>query len=150
MKNPFLLVDSSQTKMQLLPNGSILAVGNTPRFFYASNDDVMLMKLDSNGCLGGYPCDTLNLITGLNTKPVSENLSAVFLYPNPSTGEFYVDFPKGLNKLDVDIYNGLGQLVKKYRQVTRNKPLIIKMKGIYFVRLSKNGHILASKTVLIE
>lgn len=137
------------TKLEMLPSGGILAIGITGRFFHAGNRDVMLMKLDSNGCLNGT-CDTLNILTGFKNTPNTAKQVSINVYPNPNTGSFYLDIPKGIENLDVNVYNGLGQVIKQYRQVTKHQLLQIDKKGVYFVSVSWKDQVLTSKIVLIE
>lgn len=136
--------------MELLPNGGIVAIGDVPRFVHAGNTDVMLLKLDSNGCLGNS-CDTLNILTKLKDTPNKEKQKISFkVSPNPNTGLFYMDFPEGIKRLDIKIYNSLGQLVKQYNQITRHQVFQLKNKGVYFISASRKGQELASKMILVE
>ncbi len=135
------------TSVVLPPDGGITALGYMSRE-PTSNQDVFMLHLDKNGCLNAA-CDTVTILTGIfDISP--KNQLDFSISPNPTTGAFGLDFPNGLGRVDVDVYDGLGRLVNTYFQVSKNQALFLENTGLYHVALRKKGKLLGSKTILIE
>jgi len=86
---------------------------------------------------------------------ISENdLSGIMLYPNPSkSGQFYLNIPKGVNDLDVTIYNALGAKVYQTKTLASGNKVavnanVIKNDGVYFVKFSSEGLTLTKKLII--
>ncbi len=71
----------------------------------------------------------------------------VSIYPNPAVNSINIDLTKDVHILEVNIYNPLGQLMKKSLQKNINVSML--SKGTYFVEVvTENG--VSTKTILIE
>ncbi len=74
------------------------------------------------------------------------NLSSLALYPNPSNGQFTLDFGREFTDVSVHIYNMLGQVITS-EKFTKAKEIVQQINssaGIYFVKVSTEG---VSKTL---
>ncbi|MBC8342438.1 MAG: T9SS type A sorting domain-containing protein, partial [Bacteroidetes bacterium] len=85
--------------------------------------------------------DTIT-ITLVDCTGMPENLTnfGINIYPNPSSGKINFDIPAALDKLEITIYNTIGQIVYAEQITSQAKSLkTIDLsevpKGIYFVGL---------------
>lgn len=97
--------------------------------------------------LGAF--ETTGGVTGIITSKYEEDL---FIYPNPSAGIFYLDETNrqiGEQITSVEIYNSTGSKIYKFEA---SNGLTINIsdqpKGIYFVRISTEGRIVAQKIIV--
>jgi hypothetical protein len=69
-------------------------------------------------------------------------------YPNPSSGIFKISTP---NKVDLTIFNPLGQIVKKLNNITENSSIDISdlINGVYYIKATQEG-LTAVDTVIIN
>ncbi|GAB4130887.1 MAG: hypothetical protein OHK0045_04560 [Raineya sp.] len=96
-----------------------------------------LGKCYSNGSYVRFGIGTQ--VTGLD-----ELSQLVGIYPNPSKGLFNINLDKGLvGKVDIQVYNALGSVVKSYNYNTPDEVEAIDLqampKGLYIVRISNQG-----------
>ena len=104
--------------------------------------------VDQNGCL----IEASNLI--LNIDPdINENV--IKIYPNPSTGQFFVEFNNQLNKeLFIRIYNVVGQVVYTYKVdpldtfVKKEINLENEAKGVYMLQITGPDSKLTKKLII--
>lgn len=94
--------------------------------------------------LGWHPCDCA-------PASINENSNAnVSIYPNPSTGEFFI---KGATEFtSIVVLNSLGQVVES---IKNNAKSVLKIdlsnrKGVYFVKLTDESGVLTTKKVIIK
>ena len=105
-----------------------------------------------------YGSDTLCKVVELGTTGVEEVLEKKTTYlrivPNPTTGEFKVEFNKveKMQDLKLTVYNGLGQKVFE-KELGRNFNHQIYLKdidaGLYFCEFSSNGEILQTEKLML-
>lgn len=78
---------------------------------------------------------TLGLDDNLNVKPIS-------LYPNPSYGQFTIDFGKEYEKVSIQIVNSLGQIIASSQHTAAEKVQqeISAAAGIYFVQIKSDSN----------
>ncbi|MBC8342439.1 MAG: T9SS type A sorting domain-containing protein [Bacteroidetes bacterium] len=129
-------------------------------YLWSTGDTTQTIVVDSTG-FGGIgnskdfsvtvtqqSCTNTDTITIalINCTGIPENLKSfgINIYPNPSTGKINFDIPAGLNKLEITIYNTVGQKVYAEQITSQTKTLkTIDLsevpKGIYFVGLKSNG-----------
>lgn len=76
------------------------------------------------------------------------------LYPNPSTGVFYVGMNRNLNVNAVVIYDNLGRSIKKVQIERYENPVRIDLSGIangvYLVSLYDRSELIGTKRLVIE
>lgn len=138
----------------LLPNGDILFTG----MFDILGIDTLVKSgilFQSNAldvidttCSGNI----INAVFNLKNKSKKDNL---FLYPNPATTAFYINFTSKSNTINVDVYDSLGNIVQSnvYDSENLNEngvniegyPL-----GIYFVKIIIDGEIYNKKLIVVE
>ena len=84
---------------------------------------------------GSYP-----LGQPVNVRNTDGRFMAFTLYPNPSTGHFFIGFNETLNKVDVVIYDQTGRSVKKMLRNNPGPQIEMDMsqlaRGMYFVTLT--------------
>jgi len=83
---------------------------------------------------------------------VSEN---IYLYPNPSTGEFKLSLFKSEHPSDVHVYNVNGDAVWGRQNIDSSQihmPIDLsgEAKGIYFVRVTRNDNVIFFKKVIVQ
>lgn len=96
-------------------------------------------------------CDTI-LYTGINEIDLSNNFT---IYPNPTTGQVTLDVTgTGFNKMDVTVYNVLGEVVKTINanQVAAQSKYQIDLtgsaKGVYVIKVDTEKGSISKKVSL--
>jgi len=67
--------------------------------------------------------------------PSTKELGTALVYPNPSSGTFYI---KSEHKVDVKIYSSEGKLVRSIFDLSPGTPILLNdvAKGVYFIRIN--------------
>lgn len=138
----------------LLPNGDILITG----MFDILGTDTMV----KSGIL--YQSNVLDIIDTtcsgniINTTFSLKNNSKkdkLFLYPNPATTAFYINFTSKSNTINVDVYDSLGNTIQNnvYNSDGLNEKGV-KIEGypfgIYFVKIAIDGEVYIKKLIISE
>jgi hypothetical protein len=96
-----------------------------------------------NGTSAGCSGTSTITVEVFDCTGIDEQSSAgIFLYPNPTMGNFNIGFGK-LFSGEITVYNDIGQLIIEktvYQKETEQLDLETYAKGIYFVRISSEGH----------
>ena len=131
-----------------LNNGDIMAVG----YLRYADDDMLVMRVDSNGCLNPEKCPTVNIITNTHDMPPPDNRE-MKLYPNPVQDILLIEFESSEYQLDVEVLDMTGQIIKR-EILTNGQGEVNTSKlpgGIYWINVKRDGRVLASgKFVNIE
>ncbi|WP_179336256.1 T9SS type A sorting domain-containing protein [Winogradskyella costae] len=87
----------------------------------------------------GFDLDGIGVINQQSLSIDDQEYSAISIYPNPASNEFYIN---SAEKVNVSIYNILGKMVIS-KEVDSNNPIQISelKSGIYLVRIALNGKI---------
>jgi hypothetical protein len=112
------------------------------------NQDLWLLKVDSNFCESALPC---NSVVGIN-EPVELD-GEVSLYPNPSNGILNIQFittDELKSNLNVTITNSLGQTVLSEAMNKQNSALNIEhlSDGLYYVTVKTKNKTFTQKIVV--
>jgi hypothetical protein len=92
-------------------NGSWSPIPNAmQQSFTAMQNGYYASVITLNGCSDTTSCIQ---IIGLGLNQLTENYFCK-IYPNPSSGEVYIDWNTVQSKATIGLYNGLGQLIKEF------------------------------------
>jgi endonuclease I/chitodextrinase len=70
------------------------------------------------------------------------------IYPNPSNGNFTIDFTKEDEKFDVEIFSLIGQKVFKQENVNQNISISNLQQGIYLLKIIKENKSIIKKIII--
>ncbi|MEM8967992.1 MAG: cadherin-like domain-containing protein [Bacteroidota bacterium] len=112
------------------------------------------IKFTVADALGGMIAETtfsisINIVTGLGDEINGE---VVLVYPNPSQESLYIKMDNTFGKVQVDINNSMGKLLKSVHldaQVLHETPIDINnlVKGTYFVRIQADQQTVIKKLI---
>ena len=94
----------------------------------------LTMNSDSNATsFGNLLLDDVVMTTTIGLEKITgDTKTPLVIYPNPTTGEFRLNVK---SKVEVSVYNQLGQVVVAPMDYTPNSKVSVKDKGIYYVRI---------------
>ncbi len=138
-------INDATVSLSGTPSGGTFAgngvTGNVfnPAAAGAGTHTIIYSYSDANTCSNSdSKVMTVDLCTGITES----NNNTFVAYPNPTTGDFTIDFNKSINNvIEIEVYDAIGKLV--LAQTTSNNHTIVSLeqlaKGIYNVRLKDNG-----------
>lgn len=109
-----------------------------PKTLHSTIDDGLLFS-------PGFP-SACTLMTSTNI--VEESLSAIKIFPNPTIGRFFVDFPVGLNLESGQIMDVSGRTVFSFHQTGWVNLPITLGRGLHFLKIKTDKGILVRKVIL--
>ena len=114
-------------------------VGATSQSFQVLTNGNYAVQLDNNGCV-----DTSSCLTVVNVGTAQTFTEPVSLFPNPTTGKFWLDLGAVHTDISIQIMNAVGQvvLVENYNGMQRMEFDVDLPNGIYFLEV-KSGDKLA-------
>lgn len=124
-----------------LENGDIMAVG----YLRYDTHDMLVMRVDSNGCLDPGNCYTVNILTATHDFPL-QSKHQLLLYPNPVQDMLHIAIESTVYQLDVEVLNMSGRPVTT-GILTNGQGEINTSNlsgGLYWVTVRQDGKILAS------
>lgn len=140
------------TVAQQLPLGSCGivyihdAAGNRTRRLYYCNNGGPYPSFTNLDSAKLFP--TENVLTKEEMKNI-EFQPVDALYPNPTTGIFYVTFSKSLTNANISLVDMNGKTVQQYKasgiKLTCNLSALAA--GIYFVKIEENGKSITKKVI---
>lgn len=105
-----------------------------------------LLATNVAGCIS-KSCKELSVTAGISS--LSKNLG-IKIYPNPNLGNFTVELDNPAELGSIEVYNSVGELVKKVEKVNKVNGLEIDVPdGIYLVRI-KNGELIWNQKVSVS
>ncbi len=93
--------------------------------------------IGSNGCTSsGFIIQYVDACLGIITNNVNSSLN-VFIYPNPNNGEFIISTNNFSGKISIEIYNALGQIIRKQKLIEIDNTINVSefANGIYHVNI---------------
>jgi len=71
------------------------------------------------------------------------------LYPNPTTGKFFIEFSKALNNVDVYIIDVSGKMIKRSKGngYKLDFDLSNVAAGVYFIRITDGKNVVTKKVI---
>ena len=145
---PLLLSNENGSSYQWVDcdnNMTIIPGATSPLFTVSANGNYAVI-LTKNGCIDTSECVTVASI-GLAKNEISNE---VYIYPNPSTGDFNIDLGELLD-VTIKVYSASGKIV--YWEDAVNNPIhkisIDASPGIYFMKIS-NSDISRTFKLLLE
>lgn len=115
-------------------------------FYDATGCRTKRMYYCNNG--GPYPQGRGTIVqTAQNESVEFEEVDALF--PNPTTGQFYITFSKALKAAAVNITDASGKVVAQFRASGSRVMLDLsgKASGVYYVRIEEEGKVISKKVV---
>jgi len=125
----------------------------TGYFFNSTADFDFGVGTQTLACAGGadiFLAKYGNVAIGLNEL---ENDNSIYtIFPNPSSGQFYLEGNKNLNALEIEVSDISGRLI--YKRTAKTEKIFIdlkdKSKGIYFLKAYHNKELVLAKKVIVE
>jgi len=118
--------------------------------YYNNNNLVGQLGLDSNSCTN----ELSNLVRSDNLG-INDNYFGdknIIIYPNPNNGSFHFDIKNPKEKLQIEIYNQLGQRVYQAtnieQKVTNEIYFEPQSKGIYFIKIFDGNNTYKDKLII--
>jgi hypothetical protein len=124
-----------------LDNGDIIAVG----YLRYADNDMLVMRVDSNGCLNPDSCPTVNIITSTHDLPLHSNHEAL-LYPNPVEDILRIEYESSAYHLDIEVLDMTGHMVTS-GILTHGQGEVNSSKipaGVYWIHLKQDGKVMAT------
>jgi len=120
--------------------------------YYSNNNLVGNLGLDadSNTCVNG----TSNLVRSDNLGINDEYFGSknIIIYPNPNNGLFYIDIKEPVAKLQIEIYNSMGQKVYENTYLDQKATNEIyfdpQTNGIYFIKIYDGKNVFKDKILI--
>lgn len=131
-----------------LDDGNILGVGYLD---YDSKSSMLVMRVDSNGCLDPNDCQEVIVIDILtNTHSSSFANKSILLYPMPTTDILHIQFEAGNYDLDLRIMDMMGRITGYGRLINGEGRISTGQlpDGMYMIQLCQHNKIVATSKFL--
>ncbi len=108
-------------------------LGETNQSFTANAFGSYAVEISENGCVDTSACQIL-IPLGIIDHNFSDNLK---VFPNPNSGEFYVEFGQPQDKIDLKVYSLLGKEVinKEFCNTTSIPVELTGQSGLYIIKI---------------
>ena len=102
------------------------------------------VQLDNNGCV-----DTSGCISVVNVGTSEKFKTAISLFPNPTTGKFWLNLGAVHSDVSIQIMNALGQVVstENYNEIQQINFDIDLPNGIYFLEVKSGDQVAVMKFI---
>ena len=138
--------NASYQWLDCVSNYSLIS-GATSQSYTPAINGIYAVEITTNYCVDTSVCELVYNVD------IIENTFIINLYPNPTNGEFIVEFTSKING-DVVISNTLGQTVAEYKiyDKTMRIPLNnLLLRGIYFIHIvDVNYRIINTRKILLN
>jgi len=128
-------------------NNYSLISGATSQIYTPAINGIYALEVTTNYCVDTSACELVNNVS------IEENNLINNLYPNPTNGEFIIEFTSKIDG-DVVISNSLGQTVAEYKIYDKTMRINLNdklLRGIYFIHIvDVNYRIVNTRKILIN
>lgn len=152
-------MDWSAETIELSVDGMVFHTLNNAQNPYFDNEHFILLNIAMGGQLGGTISDDfisdimeIDYVRVYELQPLSsavidnQNVE-ISIYPNPSTGQFYVETPNVINKIVV--YDLTGRILSKYNPFrTKESVSIQQSPGVYLVKVTGDNFEKVNKVII--
>lgn len=127
--------------IDILPDGSLIAVGQCQLSGATPPQVGWFLKLDSNGC------EIENCLVGIDDIERNEVL---ILSPNPASNVFYVTLNADMFGATIRVFDAVGKLLFSQQAIEEKTAIDVSAvsKGLYFVTAQKNEIVLSRKLII--
>jgi hypothetical protein len=115
-----------------------LTITSTPTCVTTASLTITVLTGPANGCA--------TTVAGLREFSPEDLLIA----PNPNNGTFSIRLQNAIDNPEITIVNSFGQVVYEKTLVENHMVRFDPGKGVYFVKLAKDGRLLACKKLIVE
>lgn len=116
-----------------------------------TNARIMIKPIDNIYLAVNKSNFTIN--SPLASNDIENNANDFIIYPNPSNGEFNIDFPKKYNQITIEVYDMMG------RQVAQSKSMQVSIKshkinlnhltnGVYIIKVQVDQDLFSKKIII--
>ncbi len=143
--NESILQTGNYVTYQWHVNSSPIPGATSQTWEFTENGNYYVVVTDGNGCSG------TSEVVVVSTVSIDEKVELTLrLYPNPTTGEFIVDFGQHVQDAELRIINAQGQLVNVTTNISGDSfiySLDDKEPGLYFVEISAQGWAVVERVI---
>ena len=128
-----------------LEDGDIIGVGD---LWYNLKSEMLIMRVDSNGCLDPDNCNEVNIVDiQTTTKELPFAKRDFEVYPNPVTTNFNIHQLFNYGEIDYEIFDYSGNRITNGRIFPESTEINVDNfpSGIYLLFIYKNGRLLGSQ-----
>jgi len=87
--------------------------------------------------------------TALEINDLESNNEKIKIFPNPTSGEFFIESNDIESRFNIEIFNYSGKLIQKERGIDAKQPISIQSKqGIYFIKVYSNNEIIGVSKII--
>lgn len=138
-KIPYNLdLNASFRRLDVLDDDRIVLTGSLLDPFNLDTRSTLVVVTDEYGCLDGS-CPNLEIDESISKEEL------VKVYPNPSTGEFWLELDPKLKSVNLTLHSPKGQIVmeKRFNSIENSSVLVSELhdmpKGVYFIAVSSGS-----------
>lgn len=134
------------TDIDVLPDGSLIAVGQCQHSGHIPSQVGWFLKLDSNGC------EIENCTVGV--EKIENTIRQIIVYPNPASDKVNVSFNADEEVNEIVVCDVTGRELQKQKMQQQNTPLEIDIKdlphGLYFLQVKDEKGVVATAKVAVS
>jgi hypothetical protein len=141
-----LVAHASPAQYQWLDcnNGHTPISGATAQSFTPEQNGIYAVEITQNACVDTSSCYTITTV-GIVKNSFENNIQLV---PNPTNGKVFIRTTTLTQEARIEVLNTVGQVVIKNIPGTMQVDLSALHNGLYFIRITDQGHQLVKKILL--